>query len=161
MRSTLRPDRMRLASGIVLMLFLTGHLVNHALGLISLTAMEAGRDIFLGVWRSAPGTVLLLGAITLHIILVFHKLLRHRAYRRLAGRDILQITLGLAIPPFIVLHVIGTRIAHEVYGIEDSYTYVLFSLWVATPIQALLQSLALVIAWPHGCLGLHFWLRLK
>ncbi|MEX0582049.1 MAG: adenylate/guanylate cyclase domain-containing protein, partial [Sneathiella sp.] len=48
-----------------------------------------------------------------------------------------------------------------VYGIEDSYTYVLFSLWVATPLQALLQSLALVIAWLHGCLGLHFWLRLK
>ena len=143
------------------MVFLAGHLVNHALGLISLEAMEEGRDIFLAVWRSVPGTTLLLGAIVLHILLVFLKLLRHRAYRRLAGRDILQITLGLAIPPFIILHIIGTRVAHEIYGIEDSYTYVLFSLWVATPLQALLQSLALVIAWIHGCLGLHFWLRLK
>ena len=161
LRSGLRPDRIRLASGIVLMVFLAGHLINHALGLISLNAMEAGRDIFLAIWRSVPGTTLLLGAIILHILLVFYKLLNHRAYRRLAGRDILQIILGLAIPPFIVLHVIGTRVAHEIYGIEDSYTYVLFSLWVATPIQALLQSVALVIAWIHGCLGLHFWLRLK
>tara|TARA_R110000850_G_scaffold36641_3_gene96788 strand:- start:921 stop:2633 length:1713 start_codon:yes stop_codon:yes gene_type:complete len=161
LRSGLRPDRIRLASGIVLMVFLAGHLINHALGLISLNAMEAGRDIFLAIWRSVPGTTLLLGAIVLHILLVFLKLLRHRAYRRLAGRDILQITLGLAIPPFIILHIIGTRVAHEIYGIEDSYTYVLFSLWVATPLQALLQSLALVIAWIHGCLGLHFWLRLK
>ena len=161
LRSIGRPDRIRLASGIVLMVFLAGHLVNHALGLISLEAMEEGRDIFLAVWRSVPGTTLLLGAIVLHILLVFLKLLRHRAYRRLAGRDILQITLGLAIPPFIILHIIGTRVAHEIYGIEDSYTYVLFSLWVATPLQALLQSLALVIAWIHGCLGLHFWLRLK
>ena len=143
------------------MVFLAGHLVNHALGLISLEAMEEGRDIFLAIWRSTLGTTLLLGAIVLHILLVFLKLLRHRAYRRLAGRDILQITLGLAIPPFIILHIIGTRVAHEIYGIEDSYTYVLFSLWVATPLQALLQSLALVIAWIHGCLGLHFWLRLK
>ncbi len=143
------------------MVFLAGHLINHALGLISLNAMEAGRDIFLAIWRSVPGTTLLLGAIVLHILLVFLKLLRHRAYRRLAGRDILQITLGLAIPPFIILHIIGTRVAHEIYGIEDSYTYVLFSLWVATPLQALLQSLALAIAWIHGCLGLHFWLRLK
>jgi|TARA_R110002124_G_scaffold150418_3_gene316933 adenylate cyclase len=161
LRSGLRPDRIRLASGIVLMVFLAGHLINHALGLISLNAMEAGRDIFLAIWRSVPGTTLLLGAIVLHILLVFLKLLRHRAYRRLAGRDILQITLGLAIPPFIILHIIGTRVAHEIYGIEDSYTYVLFSLWVATPLQALLQSLALAIAWIHGCLGLHFWLRLK
>ncbi|WP_340148489.1 adenylate/guanylate cyclase domain-containing protein [uncultured Sneathiella sp.] len=161
LRSSLRSDRIRLASGVVLMVFLAGHLINHALGLISLNAMEAGRDIFLAIWRSMPGTTLLLGAIILHILLVFHKLLRHRAYRRLAGRDILQIILGLAIPPFIVLHIIGTRVAHEIYGIEDSYAYVLFSLWVATPIQALLQSLALVIAWIHGCLGLHFWLRLK
>ena len=103
LRSGLRPDRIRLASGIVLMVFLAGHLINHALGLISLNAMEAGRDIFLAIWRSVPGTTLLLGAIVLHILLVFLKLLRHRAYRRLAGRDILQITLGLAIPPFIIL----------------------------------------------------------
>ncbi|MBO0332854.1 adenylate/guanylate cyclase domain-containing protein [Sneathiella sp. CAU 1612] len=160
-RMALRPDRIRLASGLVLMIFLTGHLLNHALGLISLNAMEVGRDIFLAFWRSVPGTILLLGAIILHIALVFYKLLRHRSYRRLAGRDIFQIILGLLIPPLLVLHIIGTRVAHEVYGIEDSYSYVLFSLWIATPIQALLQSVALIIAWVHGCLGVHFWLRLK
>jgi len=33
--------------------------------------------------------------------------------------------------------------------------------WVATPIQALLQTAGLIVAWSHGCLGLHFWLRLK
>lgn len=157
----LRPDRLRLASGIVLMIFLASHLLNHALGLISLNAMEAGRDIFLAVWRSIPGTILLLGAIILHIALVFYKLLRHRSYRRMAGKDILQIILGLLIPPLVVLHIIGTRVAHELYGIDDSYSYVLFSLWIATPIQALQQSIALIIAWVHGCMGVHFWLRLK
>ncbi|MDF2367698.1 adenylate/guanylate cyclase domain-containing protein [Sneathiella sp.] len=148
-------------SGLVLMIFLAGHLINHALGLISLNAMELGRDIFLSFWRSAPGTTLLLAAITLHIALVFYKLLRHRSYRRLAGKDIFQIILGLIIPPLVILHIIGTRVAHEIYGVEDSYSYVLFSLWVATPIQALLQSLGLLVAWAHGCLGVHFWLRLK
>ncbi|CAN0512367.1 unnamed protein product, partial [Discosporangium mesarthrocarpum] len=143
------------------MIFLAGHLINHALGLISLNAMELGRDIFLSFWRSTPGTILLLGAIILHIALVFYKLLQHRSYRRLAGKDILQIILGLLIPPLVLLHIIGTRVAHEIYGVDDSYSYVLFSLWVATPIQALLQSLGLVIAWLHGCMGIHFWLRLK
>ena len=161
LRSVFRPDRIRLFSGLVLMLFLTGHLLNHALGLISLGAMEIGRDVFLAFWRSAPGTILLLGAVALHIALVFYKLLRHHSYRRLAPRDIFQIVLGLLIPPFIILHIIGTRVVHEVYGINDTYALVLFNLWIATPIQALLQSLALVIAWIHGCLGIHFWLRLK
>lgn len=161
LRMALRPDRLRLVSGLVLMIFLAGHLINHALGLISLNAMEMGRDIFLSFWRSIPGTILLLGAIILHIALVFYKLLRHRSYRRLAGKDVLQIILGLLIPPLVLLHIIGTRVAHEVYGVDDSYSYVLFSLWVATPIQALLQSLGLVIAWLHGCMGIHFWLRLK
>ncbi len=161
LRMALRPDRLRLISGLVLMIFLAGHLINHTLGLISLNAMEAGRDIFLGLWRSAPGTILLLGAIILHIALVFYKLLQNRSYRRLAGKDILQIILGLSIPPLVILHIIGTRVAHEIYGVEDSYSYVLFSLWVATPIQALLQSLGLMIAWLHGCMGVHFWLRLK
>ncbi|WP_293949522.1 adenylate/guanylate cyclase domain-containing protein [Sneathiella sp.] len=157
----LRPERLRLVSGIILFLFLTGHLLNHSLGLISIEAMEAGREVFIFIWRSLPGTILLLGALTLHILLVFVKLLRHRAYRRLPGRDILQIVLGLMIPPLLILHVIGTRITHEVYGLDDSYRYVLYSIWVATPLLGLLQSIGLVVAWLHGCLGLHFWLRLK
>ena len=161
LRRALRPDQVRLASGLVLMFFLAGHLLNHALGLISLNAMEIGRDIFLSVWRSVPGTILLLAALTAHITLVFIKLLKRRSYRRLAGKDILQIILGLMIPPLVILHIIGTRVVHEIYGVEDSYAYVLINLWVATPIQALLQSLGLMVAWAHGCLGMHFWLRLK
>jgi len=154
-------DRLRLVSGLVLMVFLTGHLLNHSLGLISLNAMEIGRIVFLDVWRSLPGTILLIAAIATHMILVFVKMLSIHSYRRLPVREIIQIVMGFAIPPLILLHIIGTRIAHEIFGIEDSYAFVLFSLWVATPLQALLQSAALIFAWVHGCLGVHFWLRLK
>lgn len=160
-RKIFRPDRIRLASGLVLMFFLAGHLINHALGLISLDAMEAGRDIFLGFWRSSPGTVLLIAAMIAHIILVFVKLLRHRSYSRLPARDIVQIILGLLIPPLVILHVIGTRVVHEVFGVTDSYAYLLFSIWVAAPVYALQQSIVLLVAWLHGCMGIHFWLRLK
>lgn len=153
--------RLRLVSGLVLMAFLAGHLLNHSLGLVSLNAMEIGRAVFLDVWRSLPGTILLIAAIATHMILVFVKMLSIHSYRRLPAREIIQIVMGFAIPPLILLHIIGTRIAHEIFGIEDSYAFVLFSLWVATPLQALLQSAALVFAWIHGCLGVHFWLRLK
>ncbi|USG61156.1 adenylate/guanylate cyclase domain-containing protein [Sneathiella marina] len=153
--------RLRLVSGLVLMVFLTGHLLNHSLGLISLNAMEIGRVVFLDIWRSLPGTILLIAAIAVHMILVFAKMLSIHSYRRLPAREIIQIVMGFAIPPLILLHIVGTRVVHEIYGIDDSYAFVLFSLWVATPLQALLQSAALIFAWVHGCLGVHFWLRLK
>ena len=44
-------QRLRLVSGIVLFVYLTTHLLNHALGLVSLEAMEQGRLAFLAVWR--------------------------------------------------------------------------------------------------------------
>jgi len=143
------------------MLFLTLHLINHSLGLISLEAMEAGRLLFIGIWRSLPGTVILLLAMIVHILLTSAKLLTHRSFRRIPPKEIVQIILGLAIPPLMIGHIVGTRIAHENFGIDDSYTYVLYVVWVATPIQALLQTAGLIVAWSHGCLGLHFWLRLK
>jgi adenylate cyclase len=53
--------RLRLYSGLVLFTYLVGHLANHALGVISLEAMNAGLP-FVAPWRTLPGTVLLGGA---------------------------------------------------------------------------------------------------
>lgn len=160
-RSWLKTETLRLFSGLVLMLFLTMHLLNHSLGLISLEAMEAGRLIFVGLWRSPPGTILLILAMAVHIALTSAKLLTLRSFRRIPPKEIVQIIMGLAIPPLVIGHIAGTRIAHEAFGITDNYTYVLFFVWIVTPIEALLQSVGLIVAWVHGCLGLHFWLRLK
>ena len=43
----------RLTTGLILFFYVLTHNLNHALGLISLAAMEAGRLVFLGFWR--PG----------------------------------------------------------------------------------------------------------
>ena len=59
--------QIRLWSGIVLFTYLTTHFLNHALGLVSLDAMEAGRDWFVLLWRSWPGTVALYGSYALPI----------------------------------------------------------------------------------------------
>ena len=48
--------QLRLWSGLVLAIFITVHLCNHALGLISIDAMEAMRTRIMPVWQSAPGT---------------------------------------------------------------------------------------------------------
>ncbi len=154
-------NRMRLASGLVLFAFLAMHLANHALGLISLQAMEVGRTVFLTVWRNPIGTVALLGGIVVHVALVMHALYRRRTLRGIGAGEVLQLLSGLAIPPLIVLHVIANRLLHERFGIDDSYTWVLMSIWVADPLEGVKQSAVTLIAWAHGCIGIHYWLRLK
>jgi hypothetical protein len=64
----LAPDltRLRLWTGFVLFLFAATHLANHALGLISLEAMEAGRGVFVGFWRTPPAELALLLSFLLH-----------------------------------------------------------------------------------------------
>jgi adenylate cyclase len=47
------------------------------------------------------------------------------------------------------------------FGTEDLYTRVVFSIWVLDPWALFRQTSLFVIAWTHGCIGLHFWLRLR
>ena len=154
-------NRLRLASGLVLMAFLVSHLINHALGLISWQAMEAGREVFLAVWRNPVGTTLLVAGLVVHFVLVFYSLYRRRTLRGLRRTEIVQLLFGIAIPPLIALHVIANRLLHEQFAINDSYAWVLLSLWLWDPIEGVKQSITLVVAWLHGAIGVHAWLRLK
>ncbi len=154
-------NRLRLASGLVLLAFLTLHLSNHALGLISLEAMEDGRTVFLAIWRNPAGSVLLLASLATHGVLVLYSLYRRRTLRGMRFGEVVQHLAGFAIPPLVVLHVIATRIAHEQTGLNDTYAWVLRSLWTADPAAGLKQAITLTVAWTHGCLGVHYWLRLK
>jgi adenylate cyclase len=149
--------RLRLASGLVLMVFVASHLANHALGIVSLAAMEQGRVVFVAVWRSPPGTLLLYAALFGHIGLVVHRLWRRRSLRMPAW-EAAQIALGLLIPFWLAAHIIGTRGVHLRFGVDDDYIYVLNRLW---PAGAWRQTLMLIIVWLHGCIGLHFWLRIR
>jgi adenylate cyclase len=72
-----------------------------------------------------------------------------------------QLVVGLAVPPLLALHVLGTRMAEWRYGITPSYGYVLIAIWAGSPWVTLRQVATLLLAWLHGCIGLHFWLRLK
>ncbi len=152
--------RLRLISGLTLFVFLTTHLINHALGLISLSALESGREVFLAIWRNLPATLWLYGALLVHAGLAFWALYRRR---RLAMPpwEWVQLIFGLAIPLLAVQHVFGTRGAHELLGTEDSYAYVLQVYWVLDPWLLPRHVVLVLIAWGHGCIGLHFWLRLK
>jgi len=146
--------------GLVLFTYLTTHFLNHALGLISIDAMLAGRGWFVLLWRGYLGTLALYTALTGHLLLAYWSLYRRRTLR-MPGWEALQLSLGLTIPLLLVWHVVGTRLAHEVAGTQDTYTLVVLSLWKVDPMSGLRQATALVVAWLHGCVGLHFWLRLR
>ena len=152
--------RIRLVSGLVLFVFVTTHFINHALGLISLGAMEDGRDWFLALWRNPAGTVLLYGALLTHFCLALWSLYRRR-HLRMPLWEALQLLLGLCIPPLLVGHVVATRIGYELVDAIDAYTRLVLVYWQLRPDLGLKQEAALVVTWVHGCIGLHFWLRLR
>lgn len=154
-------SRTKLASGLVLFTFLLTHLINHALGVISLSAMEAGSTLFTLLWRSWPGSILLYGAVLLHPMLALYNWLRRGHYRGIHWQGWVQISLGLLVPPLAVDHVIGTRAMNAAFDLNDSYAYVLMVLFVQEPMIGLRQNLLILIAWGHGCIGVYYWLRLK
>ena len=43
------------------------------------------------------------------------------------------MTLGLSIPPLLSLHFVGTRMQHEWFGVDDSYSLLVLTLWHAQP----------------------------
>ena len=152
--------RTRLITGLILLTYLTTHLVNHSLGLISLDAMEAGRVWFLALWRNPVGTTALYGSLLIHFGLALWAIYQ-RHHLRMPLWEALQLTLGLCIPPLLAVHFVGTRLTYEWYGVEDSYAKIVLTLWKLSPIYGIRQALLIVIAWTHGCIGFHFWLRLR
>jgi adenylate cyclase len=155
-----RARRLRLTTGLILFAYLATHLLNHALGLVSLEAMEQGRRWFLALWRNPVGTAALYGALLTHFALALLSVYRRR-HLRMPAWEATQLLLGLTIPALLVPHAVGTRGAHELAGTEDSYTLVLLSLWHHRPWLGLRQAILVLVAWTHACFGLHFWLRLR
>ena len=151
----LLPGRrgLRLGSGLILFSYVAAHLVNHALGLISIAAAERGLRVAVTVWQSLPGTLLLYGAAGTHIALALIALYEHRTLR-MPPLELLRIALGLGIPTLLIGHAVGTRLAFEVYGQRPDYAHVVWALWRSG--REGWQIALLVPGWLHGCLGLNF-----
>ncbi len=150
-------QKLRLVSGLILFAFAATHFVNHALGLVSLEVMHDAQHLRTAITRSAIGTIILAAALITHISLALLKTARRKTWR-MPRWEAVQILLGLAIPFFLFPHIVNTRVAHQFFRVEDSYLYELVRLW---PDSAEFQTLLMLTVWGHGCLGLHYWLRLS
>src|SRR5438105_327886 len=152
--------RLRLATGLVIACFVVPHFLNHSLGVVSIDAMDRVRMVLAAWWRSPAGTVLLYGALLTHFALG-----RVSPYRRTTLRmptwEAAQLVLGLAIPPLLIVHIVGTRFPWFLLGHTTvGYERVVGVLW-SDSWAALRQSILLLIVWTHFCFGMHYWLRLQ
>ncbi len=152
--------RLRLLSGLALFAYVAGHLLNHALGLVSLQTAETARRAFIGFWRSPVGTPLLYGALIVHLALVLWSLYQRR-HLRMPRWEVFRLALGLLIPIQLIPHIFGTRVTYELTDFGFPYAKWMLLYWVMNPAVGLQQLALLVVAWAHGCMGIHYWLRVK
>jgi adenylate cyclase len=153
-------SRLRLYSGLVLLAFVTCHLLNLALGVWSLSALEVGLLVFMVIWLIPWGTAVLLAAGLIHTSLALWGLIKRRSWR-MPSAEALRVALGLAILPLLFSHIINTRFVAQTYDIWTSYPYQLYIYFVAAPREGMQQVAALLVVWLHACLGVHLWLRFK
>jgi len=150
---------LRLATGLAIAAYVAGHFLNHALGIVSLDAMDALRRVLSAWWRSLPGTVVLYGSLLAHFVLALVSLARRRTLRMPAW-EAAQLALGLCVIPLLATHVVGTRLAWQLLGREVNYPRIVAVIW-SDPWLIAKQVLLVGVVWLHLCFGLHFWLRLK
>ncbi len=153
--------RLRLASGLVMFLYVTTHFVNHSLGLVSLELMDRALQRIYKVWASDLGTLALYGAFSIHYCLALWALWLRRSLK-MPLAEALQLVLGFCIPFILTAHVMHTRVADTYFGADFGYySSLLYNYYVLDPWAGVLQLMVLVIAWGHAIIGLRFWLRLK
>lgn len=145
----------RFASGMILLFFATTHFLNHAAGIAGVAAMEQAQEWRYWLWHSWAGTIALYGALIVHPFFALVRVAQRRTFK-MPAREMLQIALGLAIPLFLIDHIVGTRVMGSFFHLDESYRAVLRRLW---PGLAMSQTILLLLVWVHGIIGLHFTLR--
>jgi adenylate cyclase len=152
--------QIRLACGLVLFAYLVSHFLNHALGNISMDALADGVYYHAAFWQFLPVAIAFYAAALVHTGLGIWALYERREFRWKAVEP-LQLVLGLSIPALVITHIAGVRLGHTLFGHDKLYPQVLFAYWIVWPLKMWLMYTVMVIAWVHGCIGLHFWLRMK
>ncbi len=151
-------QKLRLYSGISLVIYAFTHLLNHSLGIVSLDFMEQGRIVFLGFWRHPLISWAVPAAVLVHLLMVLYKLYWKNTFRGLTRVEWIQIGIGLFIPLFLVPHIYDTLLAHLFYGIDDTYTLYLGAFFPKYLADFILVTLAV---WIHGVIGLSMYLKQK
>lgn len=147
----------RIWSGLFLLAFVSSHLINLSLGLISIETMDAARPYLSGLWTGqVTGKVLMMALIT-HFFLGLWALY-NRPTLRTNAQDIVQLLTGVFVVPLLATHAIGISMLANA-GVNFGYADTIRLFWLQVPSLGLLQVSLLAVVWVHGCAGLFTWLR--
>ena len=149
----------RIWSGLILLVFVTSHLLNLSLGLISIEAMDAARPYLSGIWASPILGPVLLASLISHFVLGLWTIYR-RPILRTSTQDLVQLIAGVMVVPLLAIHALGVA-AIKINEIPFGYGSAIQYFWLGRPSLGLLQVVMLSIVWIHGCAGLFIWLRSK
>ncbi|MBL8806459.1 MAG: adenylate/guanylate cyclase domain-containing protein [Rhodospirillales bacterium] len=156
-----RLRRIRLAGGLVLFAYIFFHLANHAAMAISLAAAEAYAAVMFAFVRLWPVQVVLYAALASHFALALQAIWARRDFRAIPVAEAVQLAAGLAIVPLMAGHVVPARLGPALLDTTPFHTLVVLVGTRFDPLAGVFTLAGLALVWTHGCLGLHFWLRLK
>lgn len=147
----------RIITGLILLGFVTCHLLNASLGLISIEAMDAARPYMTTIWSFPPLGPLLALSLVAHFLLGLWSVYERPSFRS-GAQDVLQIVTALCVVPLMATHVIGVAMAGQA-GLHFEYADAIRAMWIDLPGVGLLQVILVTVIWLHGCAGLLVWLR--
>lgn len=149
----------RIVSGLYLLAFVTSHLLNLSLGLISIQAMDVARPYLSGLWTGDVGGPILGLMLLIHYLIGLWAIFRKPVLNG-TTQDMLQVLTGVFVIPLMATHVIGVVMLGNV-GVDLDYQAINQLFWLSNPEIGLLQVILVSVVWVHGCAGLFTWLRSK
>lgn len=149
----------RMWSGLLLLLFVTTHLLNLSLGVVSLAAMDTVRPYLSTLWGPPVMGPLLLAALVAHFFLGLWAIYR-RPVLNTGAQDLVQLLSGVIVVPLLATHVVGVA-SLKINAIPFDYAAAIRFFWVNQPSMGLQQVILLSTVWIHGCAGLFTWMRAK
>ena len=152
--------QVRLICGLIMFCYVFSHFFNHALGNISYDTMEWWLRYHMWWWLSLPGAIILYSAAIVHLSLGLWALYQRRHFRY-GIAEFTQLVLGLSIPLWLNIHLVGNRLNGTLFNRTLYYAQAIYAYWINRPYVEWIQFGLLVVVWMHACIGLYFWLRLK
>ena len=143
--------RARMYSGLVIFLYVTVHLVNHSMGLISLEVMEGLRQRVSAFNRNIVVSLTLYGALLVHTLLGFHHLLTRRSFK-MSAKDWTQLVTSFALPLVLLPHMFASGYTPRFKDAQTSYKVVLDGTLEDGGIY--FMGLFVIFVWVHGIIGI-------
>lgn len=145
--------QLRMYSGLIIFLYVTIHLLNHSLGLVSIKLMDQVSDYVSNFVRINAISAILYLSFLIHLVFGLSSLFKRRSFN-MSSKDWAQLILGLTLPWILIVHLIANGYATRFENLESSYALLVLATWVFDTKYIFLYNLLLVATWVHGIIGI-------